>query len=368
MMIIQRWSDTMRLVSSEDGSYNMAFDPMTGFMARWGRTRDEDPDLSPDGPEILDVEVSTVCNRGCKFCYKGNTGRGRNMTAPTFGRILAQMPDTLTQVALGIGDIDANPDLFEIMRLCRSRGVVPNITVNGRGVTDEHVRLLASLCGAVAVSHYSDDECFSCVSKLSDAGLKQVNIHQLLSEETFPECLRLIREAKSDERLKGKLRAIVFLALKPKGPRNRLTPLRSIESYRTLVGSAMESGVAFGFDSCSAPMAMMSLDQRFHQSIDPCESLLFSGYINVDGHAFPCSFSEGVGDWSTGIDLTAPGADFVRDVWTSPRARAWRRRLLSSSSGCKSCPFSSSCRSCPLYEVSPCRTSSSVTERSTAGG
>ena len=33
-----------------------------GMFLRWGYTKDHDPDFSPIGPEIADIEVSTICN------------------------------------------------------------------------------------------------------------------------------------------------------------------------------------------------------------------------------------------------------------------------------------------------------------------
>ena len=65
-------------------SYNTVFNTETGFFARWGKTQDEDPIMSPFGNEIADIEISTICKQGCKFCYKSNTAVGKNMSLETF--------------------------------------------------------------------------------------------------------------------------------------------------------------------------------------------------------------------------------------------------------------------------------------------
>ena len=94
-------------------------------------------------------------------CYKSNTSQGKNMSLETFKKIFHKIPLNLTQIAFGIGDIDANPDLWKIMEYCRNNNynqVVPNITINGKRLTDEHIGMLAELCGAVAVSRYNPDE------------------------------------------------------------------------------------------------------------------------------------------------------------------------------------------------------------------
>ena len=115
--------------------YNLDFRSEDGFLIRWGKIPSDDPKYSPIGPEILDIEVSTVCSGifgvPCVHCYKSNTFKGKNMSFDTFKQIFDKMPGNLTQIAFGIGDIDANPDLFKMFAYCRAMNVVPNITING---------------------------------------------------------------------------------------------------------------------------------------------------------------------------------------------------------------------------------------------
>lgn len=347
--------------------YNMVFDPRDGLLMRWGKTLDDDPSMCPIGPEIADIEISTVCNgigksmdtrQPCSWCYKSNTGEGENMSLATFQSILARFPPTLTQIAFGIGDIEGNPDLWAIMQHCRDKGVVPNLTTNGMGVDARVANRLAKLCGAVAVSHYGiDDVCFNAVDQLVEQGLKQVNLHKLLSAQSYDSCFRLIDRVSRaspdhDPRLGG-VKAIVFLLLKPKGDRNRLSPLTDMSKYRALLDYAQRMGVSVGMDSCSAPMALQTLPGECVQSVEPCESGLFSIYLNVKGEVFPCSFTEGTPGWETGIDM-AGVSDFTSDVWYHPRIATWRQGLLGSSGGCGSCEKQVHCRSCPIYDITIC--------------
>ena len=134
--------------------YNYNFSTKTGYFERWGKTKQDDPDYSPNGPEIIDCEISTICNQGCKFCYKGNTSKGENMSLETFKKLFSKFPKDFlpTQIAFGIGSIDSNPDTFPIMQYCRDNGVIPNITINGSGMTPELYDKLVAVCGAVAIS------------------------------------------------------------------------------------------------------------------------------------------------------------------------------------------------------------------------
>ncbi len=107
-------------------------------------------------------------------CYKNNQPRGQNMPLEIFQQVLKRLPESLQQIAFGIGDINAHPNLFKIFEECRKKEVIPNVTINGYRLEQQHIQELARLCGAVAVSHYdSGIACTRAVRALSVAGLKQ---------------------------------------------------------------------------------------------------------------------------------------------------------------------------------------------------
>lgn len=352
-MIIQK--PKIKVLKSKD--YNYTFDTDTGFFARWGKTKKEDPSYSPFGPEILDMEISTICNGigsgPCRWCYKSNTRIGENMSFEKFKKIFHKLPKTLTQIAFGIGDIDSNPDFFKIMEYCRNNDynyVVPNVTINGYNLTDTYADNLKSLCGAVAVSMYDPkDTCYDAVKKLTDLGMTQINIHRLVAEETFEECMEVMQDSLTDPRLE-KLNAIVFLALKPIGDRNTYNKLGT-EKYKQLIDFAFKNNIKVGFDSCSAPMFLKTVENSEHyealeQMCEPCESYLFSFYINVEGKTTPCSFLEKRGYKE--IDV-AECEDFLKDVWNSEPIKEFREKLLNTTDKC--IINNKGCRSCPEYNI-----------------
>jgi hypothetical protein len=349
----------MKIVASPAYNYRFYYD--TGEFYRWGKTKEDDPDYSPYGNEIADIEISEVCHGitgkgNCRFCYKSLDGNGKNMSLDTFRHILSILPKTLTQIAFGIGDLPTpdgnggwtggNPEMWDMFQLCRDNHIVPNVTINGDRLTDESVKKLVELCGAVAVSCYDRDLCYNAVKRLTDAGLKQCNIHQLLSEETYEDCFDRIRDQATDPRL-ADMGSIVFLWLKPKGDRNTFHPLSSFEQYKALTDYAMETGARFGFDSCGASTFARAIKDcpdvaRLMPMVESCESTLFSYYINVEGKGFPCSFAEGNPAFP-GIDLLSVN-DFVEDVWNHPETSAFRKQILAS----KDC---NGCRNCFIYNV-----------------
>ena len=355
--------DTEELKICKSSDYNFIFNKKTGFFARWGKNPDDNPLYGPSC-EILDIEISTICSGSptsgpCAHCYKSNTAAGKNMSFKTFKRVFdtinKEVP-VLGQIAFGIGDIDSNPDLYEMFAYSRGNQVIPNVTINGWRMNDYHFNMLARLCGAVAVSHYDDNHCFNAVKELTDRGKTQINIHKLLAKETLHSCHQLIESASVDSRLR-KLNAIVFLLMKPKGSRNNLTPVKNLKDYRQLFIHAKERGIAFGMDSCSGPnllKATEGLDLFSTECVEPCESTLFSLYINVDGEVFPCSFTEGQPGWEEGIFILDKES-FLKNVWYSDKINEWRASLMCSSAYCNNCQFQKGCRSCPEYNITICK-------------
>jgi len=243
------------------------------------------------------------------------------------------------------------------MKHTKDNGVIPNYTCNGFGVTKEVAKRTAELCGAVAVSHYGDDQCFNAVEQFVNAGMDQVNIHYMLAKETLNALQDLIDDIVNDPRLKG-LNAVVLLQYKPHGRGIGKFHSISIDDYKKILNYAELRNVSLGFDSCSAPMYFKAVEDDVDYNnktmyAEPCESGLFSFYMNVRGEYFPCSFAEGEGDWKEGIPYQESSR--FMGVWYHPRIVEWREKLINSSKSCD-CKSVSICRSCPLYtEVSNCK-------------
>lgn len=332
-----------KLLRSE--TYNFNFDKKTGFFARWGKTKDEDPQFGM--PEIADIEITTICGgptkiAPCPFCYKKSTLTGTNMSIDTFTKVIERLCKSITQIAFGADStLDSNPDIWKIMEVTRERGIIPNITV--ANISDEVADKLAKYCGAVACSRYSDKNlCYDSVKRLTDRGMTQVNIHMLISEETFDQVLESIADIKSDPRL-AKLNAIVFLSLKQKGRGEHYNRI-SNDKFKMIIDMSIEAGISFGFDSCSANKFMESVKDHpkysvYAQNSEPCESSLFSTYIDVHGKFFPCSFTPDNSVWGNeGIDVVECN-DFIKDVWLHPKTIKFREILLENN------------RNCPLYKI-----------------
>jgi MoaA/NifB/PqqE/SkfB family radical SAM enzyme len=298
----------------------------------------------------MDIEISEGfgCPVSCPFCYKGN-GKGdkaTNMSFATFQQIFSTFPKSVTQIAFGITSVGSHPQLFEIFKYCRDHQVIPNVTINGSDkLTDEQIAKLVKVCGAIAISvvppHF--DEGFGLISRLHKAGLKQLNIHYMISKQSIDNAYKICDAIKNDPRLKG-LNAIVFLGLKPK-ERGQAYNVLPTDDFVKLVDYCLAQKIPFGFDSCSCCKFMKAIEDsktmandmknQLAQRAEPCESGLFSAYIDSSGKYWHCSFGENRND-SGGLDVTAV-KDFVKEVWLHPTMTKWRKKLLSLD------------RECPLY-------------------
>jgi hypothetical protein len=349
---------TKKIIASPD--YNLIFDKKNGFTARWGATEDDDPQWSPFGPEILDLEISSAAendtsannplhiatNHGChglgcrQFCYKKNRpNKSVHMSLDTFKAIMDRMPKSLCSIAFGVlSPIEQHPQVWEIFEECRKRDVVPCVTIN-QELSAEVAKKLAKLCGAVAVSvnPHNREQAYNSIERLTfiTNGCMQVNIHIVLSNDTVDFVTSVVDDIKNDPRL-GRLNAMVMLSFKDKAHTYAMEPISS-SYYREVIDYCLDAGINFGFDSCSAKAFSAAVAdhpdrERLEQCVEPCESMMFSAYIDVNARLYACSFLENKGMWYQGINVL--NHDDFMDIWNCKQVGQWRKKLLANERGC----------------------------------
>ena len=351
-------NNKVKFLRSDIVNYN--FNKENGYMVTWGKTLKDNPDFSPFGPFILDLEISVNgCPNNCSFCYKGNTNDPpTNMSFDTFKKIINKLPRTINQIAFGISGIQTNPDFVKMLKYCREeKGIIPNFTLSGLDLTDEIAKEVVKYIGAVAVSAYSTNKniCYNAVKKFSDLGIKQTNIHLLASAEGKDFMYEVLKDSKTDERL-SKLNAVVFLKVKPKNRAKGKFHNLKVDDYCEIVNYCLDNNISFGLDSCGAPDFEIAInrniklsDKRKEEIIslsESCEGSLMSSYIDVHGVYYPCSFAAGEGDWVEGLDVLNCN-DFLKDVWFNEKLKEYRKNLMSDC-------YKSGCRKCLIFkEINP---------------
>lgn len=327
--------------------YNYTFDKTNGHFARWGQTLEQDPLFAPFGPELLDISLTSRCNKHCTYCYQNSGLEGKDMSLPLFRHLLSIIPQTVTQIAFGGGTCELHPDFSLILRETRAKGIIPNYTTNGIAITEELAKTTAENCGAVAISYHGDwFDVLRAAERFERKGLKP-NVHFILSKNTVGEALKTLQK-------EWPFKAIVFLLHKPQGRSDPNNNLKDLGALKEFLAEVPKSKTGIGFDSCSAPLLfkyMPDLAPEVLQLIEPCESSLFSYYIDIDGKGLPCSFCKGR---ATPISV-AETTNFVQDVWYSQETIDFRMRVTQSSWSCD-CQWAKLCRNCVVYpDITLCK-------------
>lgn len=84
---------------------------------------------SPQFPESIDLKITNYCYFGCMYCHESCTTHGQHASLASICRIIDGLPAG-TEIAVGGGDTMSHPDLLEILRIMKDRGLIANMTVN----------------------------------------------------------------------------------------------------------------------------------------------------------------------------------------------------------------------------------------------
>lgn len=370
---------SFKYTTNEDHSYNCFFCTETGATVRFGKTITEDPDICALGPEILDVEIVTgfcpqIKSKNCEFCYKNNTNKpGKCMLSRQYKTILDKFPNNLMQVALGVTGVKSNIALEKIISYTLSKLIVPNITISGADLDKEHAELIASSCGACAVSCYegAKDVCYNAIHMLDNArnnayglndtkvsqlfktnhlamlkSMKQINMHLVLADFSIGHVLDVLNDISKDNNyIAACLSSVVFLRAKPVGRAKDLDCTLSRENLEKVIdfcfSKLSNSTVKFGFDSCCCKSVQdifkKSGKENLNVMLDQCESARMSAYVNVEGKMTPCSFVEHVYK-NEAIDLLDNNIDFTKEWCNNKMLNEFRA-------------LQKQCRSCPIYDI-----------------
>lgn len=325
--------------------YSSFFNSETGFFARVPDTGRKEPFWSPHGPELMDISITNWCDKGCAFCYKSSTKHGVHMALDSYKNIIDQAAEMGTfQVALGGGNPNQHPDFVEILDYTRHKGVVPNYTTNGRGLTDEILEATKRNCGAVAISAYPPyDETAETIRLLTARGIK-TNVHFILDSDSIDTALTWLRAP--PEFMLG-INALIFLNYKPSGRKvfeeKLLRHSAKLDEFFQLATSA-ESRLKVGFDACCVS-GVFARTNANTSLVDACDAGRFSLYVSEDMQVHPCSFQSGL---AKGDRLSSERS--LQDIWLNSKNMQSFRGYFASDT-CHGCSHQTTCMNgCPLFE------------------
>ena len=325
--------------------YSTVFNSGTGFFARVPDKGKPEPFWSPRGPELMDISITNWCDKGCAFCYKSSTKHGIHMQLHDYKRIIEEAANLGTlQVALGGGNPNQHPDFEAILDFTKAKGIVPNYTTNGRGLTKSILKATKRNCGAVAVSAYPPYiETAETIRVLTDHQIK-TNVHFILDSESVNIAIDWLREPPNFLR---KINALVFLNYKPSGRKvfeeKMLRKSSRVDEFFKLATSS-DAKLRVGFDACCVSGVFARTDAN-KTLVDACDAGRFSLYVSEDLSVHPCSFQSGL---AKGDKLNEHNT--LSDIWrNSENVKSFRNYFASNR--CGGCSHKSTCMNgCPLFD------------------
>jgi radical SAM protein with 4Fe4S-binding SPASM domain len=335
----------LRVNRYKDLGYATFFNARTGFFARVPAPDKPEPFWSPHGPELMDISITNWCDRGCVFCYKSSTRHGIHMALADYKRVIDQAAGMGTfQVALGGGNPNQHPDFVEILDYTWSKGIVPNYTTNGRGLTADILAATQRNCGAVAVSAYPPyDETAETIRVLTEHDIK-TNVHYILDRESIDVAIDWLL---SPPEFLQKINALIFLNYKPSGRKvfeeKLLRHSKRLDDFFRLATSS-EAKLKVGFDACCVS-GVFARTNTSTALVDACDAGRFSLYVAEDMKVYPCSFQSGLVEG----DILSEDTSLL-DIWhTSENIRSFRGYFASDR--CGGCSHRQSCKNgCPLFD------------------
>lgn len=338
-------NDMLKVNNFKSLGYTSFFNTESGFAARVSHEGEREPFWSPHGPELMDISITNWCDKGCTFCYKSSTTRGHHMSLKNYKRVIDQAAEMGTfQVALGGGNPNQHPDFVEILEYTQSKGIVPNYTTNGRGLTNEILDTTKACCGAVAVSAYPPyDETKETIQTLTVRGIK-TNVHYILDSDSINQAIEWL--SAPPEFLKN-VNALIFLNYKPSGRKvyeeKMLRHSDRLDEFFQLATSP-DGNIKVGFDACcvSGVFARTNANTKL---VDACDAGRFSLYVSEDMQVHPCSFQNGLAKGDLLDDKTS-----LQEIWTKSKNMNSFRDYFSSDR-CGGCSHKSTCMNgCPLFD------------------
>lgn len=326
--------------------YKVRFNQKTGFFIRCEDDGFPEPKWSRHGPELIDLSITSFCQRACSFCYRqAGDASYRHMCLPDVADVVRQAVECGTlQIALGGGNPNQHPFFPDILRMIYENGIVPSYTTNGDGLTDDILKASSNYCGAVAISVYPPiNESFydKLIRRFRAYGIK-INVHAIIRDDYLELWTRWLENPPEFLRL---VNAIVFLNYKPVGKEGVSLLPKSLDKVGHFF-RAVENckAIKVGFDSCSISgiVKWMNVPEVL---VEPCEAARFSAFISEDMKMYPCSFM---------IDKGLCGdlrKESMLDIWQNNESFQ-QFRIDALPAGCNSCKHAGICKGgCRIFKT-----------------
>ena len=313
------------------------------------------PNGALSAPTEAHISVTERCPVKCTGCYL-NAGPDREH--PEHLQDLERDLDALAdmgvfEIALGGGEVAMHEDIVGICERIQNRGMTPNLTTSGFGLTRAMVKRLAPLVGQINVSYDGVGEAYvasrgwkgeplakQAITRLKDAGIR-VGVNTVLTKPNLPSLEPLAQQLAQlhvDE--------WQWLRFKPagRGRETWSTLAPSTQALLTVWPTALALEEAYGltirFDCALVPfLAAHGLPVKHLEALGvsgcPAGESLWARTAN--GQWNPCSFAHDLTP-----EFTPPS---TAQAWhTEPTLNDWRSRAAQPDGACATCEYRTICR------------------------
>ena len=306
-------------------------------------------------PVEVHMALTNRCSAGCPHCYMdaGAADAGELDTADMRKALQALADLGVFHVALGGGEALERADLFDLAEVARQVGLVPNLTVSGRGITDA-IASRMRVFGQVNVSMDGVGEAYGVFRggdgfKVADQALSRLvaagvptGINCVVGRRNFDQIAGLFAYARDSG-----LNEIEFLRYKPAGrAKNRkafleqattgdqnisLTPLLAKLSDQWNVTAKIDCSFIPMFCHHQPPMAVLEALGTYG-----CEAGNVLWGVRSNGSVAGCSFLESIG---RSVTEMAKNPGIIQPTFRN--LTTWPRRAPEP---CRSCEYLNLCR------------------------
>jgi radical SAM protein with 4Fe4S-binding SPASM domain len=300
------------------------------------------------GPTEVHLVLSRRCDVGCRGCYVDATPRGDQMSVDQARRAIdALARQGVFHIAMGGGETLHHEELFAIAAHARARGIVPNLTTSGQGMTEalaERCRVFGQINVSVdAVGKNRGTLSFGDAERalrLLRSVKKEVGINCVVSRSSYDGIGEVARFAK-----RLRLSEVELLRFKPAGrgaslfAKEDLLPHQARGIYRRALYLALRHRIRVKLDCSFAPMIFAHRPSRRAAEflgVVGCEGGNILASVLPDGQIVGCSFG-GPAEGS----VLEPGV--MSAAWASGFG-AFRDYRKNAPEPCRSCEYLQLCK------------------------
>jgi MoaA/NifB/PqqE/SkfB family radical SAM enzyme len=284
--------------------------------------------------DTVQIETTSWCNLKCQGCLRtSRLGRGHwtdsHMTADSFQRLLANLPDCRVLILNGTGEPMLNPDLAEIVSMARKSSKFKGITFNSNGLARDVADFVKVAEAGLSYLSVSVDSLTQDIADQVRAGTKTGKLAERIADlvrclpipltiTTVVSRANLHDVAETLESLNQLGQFTVFLT--------EMSDVERLDGQPSLSGpiDAHERRILHAL-AAKAGMRLANLEIILTQPLETggvrCEAPFRHPFINVDGFLTPCCTLTDANHYGEQSVFRQP----LKAAFMSAKALAWRQ-------------------------------------------